>query len=557
MNSQQKPLIQELMKAFTTHSSMDATLSFVASRGGLLSACQTLLKDLERDDTQSVEWVRVECEKYSLTFRSFVDQLSQLVSLFVPTEDIADYFSILGLQAGAGHDEIKKSYRKLSLRYHPDTATGSDPDASEKFMQITKAYHILIGRNDQPRPNVASSQASNWEPRRQKSIHAGRQKKLFVWVLGLVTILLIFSAVTSKVYKRKAMLAGLKESRGAFVPPQTKHEIDFADNEEEAKNHPLLMPEKEETFQFDHESKEDIIASTENKAESEDVNQKVKFTSDVESVSKPVEPPYGANGIEVREEKVGEVLAQQIPTLSRDAEKKLQKPPLKNQSSDSAEKNNITIVQVGPDHVHLKSQNQSQSDDPQVEGNIPLDKDAISSNGTKDHLDRGEQPVLSFNEAEVAKADSETSGVYSKKNKEVLVSVPVVEEDNRQTSSGEVDLQRKIDVFFAHYISAYEQRNLILFSRYFDADATENGKLFTTMLPVYMDLFATTSSLKMDLTISSWKKAGNGVSIDGRFKVDFLYTDAREIHGSGAIHFMLKENNGEFRIQSMEYEFDR
>ena len=556
MNSQQKPLIQELMKAFTTHSSMDATLSFVASRGGLLSACQTLLKDLERDDTQSVEWVRVECEKYSLTFRSFVDQLSQLVSLFVPTEDIADYFSILGLQAGAGHDEIKKSYRKLSLRYHPDTATGSDPDASEKFMQITKAYHILIGRNDQSRPNVASSQASNWEPRRQKSIHAGRQKKLFIWVLGLVTILLVFSAVTSKVYKRKAMLAGLKESRGAFVPPQTKHEIDFAEHEEEAKVLSPVVPEKEETFQFDHESKEDIIASTENKEESEDVNQKEKITSNVESGFKPAEPPSSVSRIEAREERVGEVLAQQIPTLSRNAEKKLQKPPLKNQPPEYAEKNNLTTDQVGPEHVHLKSENQSQSDELQVEGNLPLGKDAISGNGIKDHLDPGAQPVL-FNDAEVATTDSEMPGVHSEKNEEVLVRVPVVEEDNRQTFSEEVDLQSKIDAFFAHYISAYEQRNLILFSRYFDADATENGKLFTTILPVYMDLFTTTSSLKMDLSILSWKKAGNGVSIDGRFKVDFLYTDAREIHGSGAIHFMLKENNGEFRIQSMEYEFDR
>jgi curved DNA-binding protein len=54
-----------------------------------------------------------------------------------------DYYQILGVSRDATPDEIKKAYRKLALKYHPDKAKGDKKQAEEKFKQISEAYAVL------------------------------------------------------------------------------------------------------------------------------------------------------------------------------------------------------------------------------------------------------------------------------------------------------------------------------------------------------------------------------------------------------------------------------
>ncbi len=53
-----------------------------------------------------------------------------------------DYYKILGVNKNADETEIKKAYRKLAMKYHPDHA-GGDKDAEAKFKQISEAYAVL------------------------------------------------------------------------------------------------------------------------------------------------------------------------------------------------------------------------------------------------------------------------------------------------------------------------------------------------------------------------------------------------------------------------------
>lgn len=50
-----------------------------------------------------------------------------------------DYYEVLGLKRGATPEEIKKGYRTLAFKYHPDRNQG-DPSAEEKFKEAGEAY---------------------------------------------------------------------------------------------------------------------------------------------------------------------------------------------------------------------------------------------------------------------------------------------------------------------------------------------------------------------------------------------------------------------------------
>jgi curved DNA-binding protein len=87
--------------------------------------------------------------------------------------DFKDYYKVLGVEKGASEADIKKAYRKLAVKYHPDKNQG-DKAAEEKFKEISEAYEVL---GDPEKRKKYDQLGENW---RNYERHGG-QPQDFDW----------------------------------------------------------------------------------------------------------------------------------------------------------------------------------------------------------------------------------------------------------------------------------------------------------------------------------------------------------------------------------------
>uniref|UniRef100_A0A8C8AXB2 J domain-containing protein n=1 Tax=Otus sunia TaxID=257818 RepID=A0A8C8AXB2_9STRI len=56
---------------------------------------------------------------------------------------MVDYYEVLGLQKSASQDDVRKSYYKLALKWHPDKNLSNKEEAEKKFKAVAEAYQVL------------------------------------------------------------------------------------------------------------------------------------------------------------------------------------------------------------------------------------------------------------------------------------------------------------------------------------------------------------------------------------------------------------------------------
>jgi hypothetical protein len=61
----------------------------------------------------------------------------------------SDYRKVLGVTESASAEQIKRAYRRLALRYHPDR--NKSPKAAERFKEVREAYAVLTGKEKPPK----------------------------------------------------------------------------------------------------------------------------------------------------------------------------------------------------------------------------------------------------------------------------------------------------------------------------------------------------------------------------------------------------------------------
>lgn len=89
---------------------------------------------------------------------------------------MTDYYAILGLKPGASKEEIKRSYRRLAMQWHPDR--NPSPEARQKFILLTEAYDALMSGKTFATFVRTGQRAASAPPRQKTRDEMLREKRM-------------------------------------------------------------------------------------------------------------------------------------------------------------------------------------------------------------------------------------------------------------------------------------------------------------------------------------------------------------------------------------------
>jgi hypothetical protein len=575
MTPQQKQLIRALVQKYSEHIGTESLLAYLAETNGMRTACKTLLQTIKTGDSFDTDWLFRDCLKYNIVFHLFVEEISRLIVLFDTGRENEDHFATLDISPGADKDEIKQTYRTLSPQHHPDTASPLHRDKSEKFIEINKSYNALLTAEDTEDRDEKNTPSKQWRKNRVGRSSIGQKKKLFMWASATLVTLAIVSIIVLIIVKNKAILAGLQRGRTVFV---------------ESVDTVLKSIQPEIVTDSSHEQQRRVEQNgfaTPSSTEKPSLARQDEQTKDLGkaplmpiSEQLPPEPVTTINNDRLPgAQKLPAVIKPPDRIDTQEAATTVVKQPLENKPSvvnqtevvtDSSyekqraiEQNGVAppsssekpllaaqeeqIEQLSPEPATIANENKSPNTQTIPVETIPpdrIDTQRAATTVVKQPLENKPSVVNQTKQhLESMSAPPDTSTQNPADN------LPI---EKKQIKP---DIQPRISTFLNSYIKAYQQRNLTLFSKLFEADAVENGKPFTSLLPTYRELFAATSDITLKLDNISWKELEEEIALQGSFKLDLQYNDSRKFSGTGSIRFTLVGVNTSFRISALEYDF--
>ena len=192
--------LNELVNAFSSLPATENLIFFVAAENGMLTFCQSLVAEYDRNpSSELIRQLNQICFDKGVVCGMLLTELRKvLLALNHLHNNHQDHYKILGLTPDASFDEVKKAYRKLSMRYHPDR--GKIEGDADRFMEITGAYHACM-INSGNQNAIYDAHWSNSGIHRQSNLTLRNNKKVVSTIIILLALLITASFFVAESYK--------------------------------------------------------------------------------------------------------------------------------------------------------------------------------------------------------------------------------------------------------------------------------------------------------------------------------------------------------------------
>ena len=190
VSAREKEYLRQLAQAASKQMATEQLLILVAVEDGLLDFCRKLVATGGLQSPAG-QMLAEACRKTRCPFDEFLHHIQEVLrSLDVSADSSKDAYAILGLPPATPLPEVKRTFRQLSLQYHPDhAAQGVDSNA---FIEIHSAYKTILADQN----GETGSVSTPWRHLEEGSdIPATAHKKFFATLVGVVAVLLLITFV--------------------------------------------------------------------------------------------------------------------------------------------------------------------------------------------------------------------------------------------------------------------------------------------------------------------------------------------------------------------------
>jgi hypothetical protein len=544
-----------LIQKIASRPSTEELLFFIAEDEAITSACSALQKKIAGSNKKELAKINALCQKYHISLVYLSRELSHIQNVFAPRETISDDHKLLGLQAGASIAEVKQAYRRLSIKYHPDTSTEKN---TAKFIEITKAYQRIITSTDNEKSGAAPS-SSAWRYRKNTPPPPQQRKKKYLYLFLLVTAALIFCIVKISVHYQKNIMLNNISKKNQAPTQQTSPAVETATAVKEQppvhQAHPLVSSNvKVQLKKIEQEKAPTPVVSARaiKNLSSLHISQEEIPAVRVKSKSMALIQPPQVQPTQIQPatpDGTTEVAVENLSTSASFSYSDFE-------SEENSEKSSVQEPDQEEDKSIMPVEEQSE-----------FFSDIFKQENPAGETIKAATPAATVVVVEQTSNQKKISSVFPEKRYRKAVIVKPKERKIRKKKSAvanndqkhqDLSPQDSLRQFVKNYTTAYMSRDIRKLARFFTKGALENGKSFSEMHKKYTQLFNATQSIdyRIDILNTDIQKKGMTATLTGRLHVRLIYSPDKVKSNTGTLTFFLIKDNKSYKVKALTYTID-